>query len=137
MKSRETLIRLKRFQVDEKRRKVMQIEMMIADLERMSAELEREIQSEERKAGISDPAHYAYPTYAKATRSRRDKLVESANDLKEKLEEAKGELQDAFEDLKKVEILDDREKATERADIAAREQAEMDRIGSRMRMGVR
>ena len=70
MKSRETLIRLKRFQVDEKRRKVMQIEMMIADLDRMAAELEREIQSEERKAGISDPAHYAYPTYAKATRSR-------------------------------------------------------------------
>jgi flagellar export protein FliJ len=137
MKSRETLIRLKRFQVDEKRRKVMQIEMMIADLERMSAELEREIQSEERKAGISDPAHYAYPTYAKATRSRRDKLVESANDLKEKLEEAKAELQDAFEELKKVEILDDREKASERADIAAREQAEMDRIGSRMRIGIR
>ena len=137
MKSRETLIRLKRFQVDEKRRKVMQIEMMIADLERMSAELDREIQSEERKAGISDPAHYAYPTYAKATRSRRDKLVASANDLKEKLEEAKAELQDAFEDLKKVEILDDRERASERADIAAREQAEMDRIGSRMRMGAR
>ncbi len=134
MKSRETLIRLKRFQVDEKRRQVMQIETMIADLERMSAELEREIQSEERKAGISDPAHYAYPTYAKATRSRHDKLVASANDLKEKLEDAKAELQDAFEDLKKVEILEDREKASERAEIAAREQAEMDRIGSRMRM---
>lgn len=137
MKSRETLIRLKRFQVDEKRRKVMQIEMMIADLDRMAAELEREIQSEERKAGISDPAHYAYPTYAKATRSRHDKLVASANDLREKLEEAKAELQDAFEDMKKVEILDDREKASERAEIAAREQAEMDRIGSRMRMASR
>ena len=88
-------------------------------------------------AGISDPAHYAYPTYAKATRSRHDKLVASANDLREKLEEAKAELQDAFEDMKKVEILDDREKASERAEIAAREQAEMDRIGSRMRMASR
>ena len=36
MKSRETLIRLKKFQVDEKRRRVAQIEGMIADFQRMS-----------------------------------------------------------------------------------------------------
>ena len=44
MKSRETLIRLKKFQVDEKRRRVAQIEGMIADFQRMSVDLEREIQ---------------------------------------------------------------------------------------------
>ena len=38
MKSRDTLIRLKKFQVDEKRRKVMQIEGMIAELEAMEAQ---------------------------------------------------------------------------------------------------
>ena len=43
MKSRDTLIRLKKFQVDEKRRKVMQIETMIAEFERMASDLEREI----------------------------------------------------------------------------------------------
>ncbi len=42
MKSRETLIRLKKFQVDEKRRRVAQIEGMIADFQRMSVDLERE-----------------------------------------------------------------------------------------------
>ena len=52
MKSRETLIRLKKFQVDEKRRRVTQIEGMIADFQRMSAELEREIQTEQERAGI-------------------------------------------------------------------------------------
>ena len=36
MKSRETLIRLKKFQVDEKRRKVAQIETMIAEFDRMA-----------------------------------------------------------------------------------------------------
>src|SRR4051794_17850241 len=47
MKSRETLIRLKKFQVDEKRRRVAQIESMIADFQRMSTDLEREIQTEQ------------------------------------------------------------------------------------------
>ena len=51
MKSRETLIRLKKFQVDEKRRRVAQIEGMIADFQRMSVDLEREIHSEQERAG--------------------------------------------------------------------------------------
>ena len=59
MKSRETLIRLKRFQVDEKRRKVAQIEAMIAEFDRMAVDLDREILAEQERAGIHDPAHFA------------------------------------------------------------------------------
>ncbi|MFC5418732.1 flagellar export protein FliJ [Bosea eneae] len=133
MKSRETLLRLKRFQVDEKRRRVSQIEMMIAEFNRMAGDLDREIQNEETRAGISDPAHFAYPTYAKAALGRRDNLRQSADNLQGQLDEAKAELQEAFEDMKKVEILDDRERATERAAEAARDLAMMDSIGLRSR----
>ena len=129
MKSRETLIRLKKFQVDEKRRRVVQIETMVADFERMAADLDREIQVEQDQAGIHDPAHYAYPTYAKAALNRRDNLKRSAGELKEQLAEAKDALADAFEELKKVELLDERDQMRERALDGAREQAELDRIG--------
>ncbi len=37
MKSRESLVRLKRFQVEEKRRRVQQIELMIAEFEKIKA----------------------------------------------------------------------------------------------------
>ena len=129
MKSRETLIRLRKFQVDEKRRKVAQIESMIAEFERMAAELEREIKAEQDRAGIHDPAHFAYPTYAKAAMQRRENLVRSAEDLKVQLDDAKNALADAFEELKKVEMLDERDQMRERAEEAAREQAELDAIG--------
>jgi flagellar export protein FliJ len=131
MKSRETLIRLKRFQVDEKRRRVAQIEMMIADFERMSNELDREIKAEEARSGITDVGHFAYPTYAKAAKVRRDNLVQSADNLRIQLEEAKGHLAEAFEEMKKVEVLDDREKTAERAIQNQRDQATMDAIGLR------
>src|SRR5258708_36653678 len=78
MKSRETLIRLKKFQVDERRRKVAQIEGMIAEFERMAGDLEREIKTEQERAGIHDPAHFAYPTYAKAAMQRKENLQRSA-----------------------------------------------------------
>ncbi len=132
MKSRETLIRLKRFQVDEKRRRVAQIEMMIADFERMASELDREIKAEEARTGITDVGHFAYPTYAKAAKTRRDNLIQSADNLRGQLEEAKSQLAEAFEDMKKVEILEDREKMSERAAQNQREQAAMDAIGLRI-----
>ena len=129
MKSRDTLIRLKKFQVDEQRRRVAQIESMIADFQRMSTDLDREIQTEQDRAGINDPAHFAYPTYAKAAIQRRENLTRSADELKGQLEEAKAALGEAFEELKKVELLDERDQARERAEENAREQSEMDSIG--------
>ena len=129
MKSRDTLIRLKKFQVDERRRKVAQIEGMIAEFERMASDLDREIKSEQERAGIHDPAHFAYPTYAKAAMVRKENLKRSADELKVQLDDAKATLGEAFEELKKVELLDERDQARERADENAREQTELDAIG--------
>ena len=130
MKSRETLIRLRKFQVDEKRRRVAQIESMVADFDRMATDLEREITAEQDRAGIHDPSHFAYPTYAKAAITRRDNLKRSADELKGQLEDARMALAEAFEELKKVELLDERDQARERVADNAREQADLDRIGA-------
>jgi flagellar protein FliJ len=113
MKSRDTLIRLRRFQVEEKRRRVAQIEAMIAEFARMAADLDREIALEEQRAGISDANHFAYPTYARAARTRRDNLLRSADDLRGQLADAKGHLDDALAELNKVQNLEGREKAAE------------------------
>ena len=125
MKSRETVLRLKRFQVDEKRRRVAQIELMIAEFERIAGDLEREIKTEQDRAGIHDPTHFAYPTYAKAAMQRRENLKRSAADLKLQLDEAKAALDEAFDEMKKVELLDERDQMRERADEEAREQSEL------------
>ena len=129
MKSRDSLIRLKRFQLDEKRRRVAQIEGMIAEFDRMAADLDREVATEEQRSGIADIGHFAYSTYAKAARTRRDNLKRSADELKTQLEDAQAELGEAFEALKKVEILENRERSAERAVEAARDQAAMNSLG--------
>ena len=68
MKSRESLVRLKGFQVTEKRRQLQQLQSMMSEFERMAKELEAQIGIEEKKSGITDPNHFAYPTFAKAAR---------------------------------------------------------------------
>ncbi len=130
MKSRsESLIRLKKCQVDEKRRQGAQIEAMIADFERMASELDQQIEIEQQKTGISDVAHFAYSTFAKAAMQRRDNLLASATDMKVTLETAQDALAEAVEELKKVELLDQREQGREAVEESRKEQAEYDEMG--------
>lgn len=109
MKPRDTMIRLKRFQVDDRRRQLMQIEAMVAEFTRMAADLDREIHAEETRAGIKDTAHFAYPTYARAAAQRRDNLLRSSDELKEQLADAQRLMDEAEEELKKVELLGERD----------------------------
>ncbi len=109
MKSRDAVIRLKRFEVDEKRRKVAEIEAMIGEFNHMASDLDRQIAIEQERAGVSDVNHYAYPTFAKAALQRRDNLATSVAGLEAKLAAARGELDEACEDLKKIELLQERD----------------------------
>ena len=109
MKSRDALIRLKRFEVEETRRKVDEIETMIGDFNHMVSDLDRQIAIEQERAGVSDVKHYAYPTFAKAAIQRRDNLAVSAANLAAKLAAARGDLDDACEELKKIELLEERD----------------------------
>ncbi|MEQ1693623.1 MAG: flagellar export protein FliJ [Gemmatimonas sp.] len=88
MKSRETALRLKRFEAEEKTRKVRGLEQMIRDFEVMASDLDRQIQAEEDRTGVKDINHFAYSTFAKAASQRRNKLRASIDDLKVKLEDA-------------------------------------------------
>lgn len=109
MKSRQNLVRLKQFQVNEKRRQLAQLDMMIAEFDRMAAELELQIAAEERKAGITDINHFAYPTFAKAARQRRDNLRNSQTDLAEQKRAAEAALAEAEDELAKAEMLESRD----------------------------
>ncbi|HEY2528296.1 MAG TPA: flagellar export protein FliJ [Xanthobacteraceae bacterium] len=128
MKSRESLIRLKKFQVEEKRRRLAQIETMIAEFERMASDLDREIRVEQDRAGIHDPSHFAYPTYAKAAIARRENLKRSADELRVQLEDAKTMLGEVRDELKKLELLDERDQMRERAGENAAEPEALDSV---------
>jgi flagellar protein FliJ len=103
MKARESALRLKRFEADEKARKVADLEPMIREFENMAADLDRQIRAEEDRTGIKDPAHFAYSTFAKSASLRRDNLRTSADGLKAKLEAAQRERDEALEQVARAD----------------------------------
>ena len=62
----------------------------------MIGDLDREIANEEKRAGITDPTHFAYPTYARAAVGRRDNLKSSIAELAAQIEDAKAALDEAL-----------------------------------------
>ena len=120
MKSRQNLVRLKQFQVNEKQRQLLQLDMMIAEFDRMAGELDAQIATEERKAGIPDTSHFAYPTFAKAARLRRDNLKNSQFDLVQQRQAAESILNEAEAELSKAQMLETRDVKVRDADMDVR-----------------
>ncbi len=109
MKSRDGVIRLKRFQVEEKRRQVAQIEGMIAEFDRMARELNDQVIAEQERSGIKDAAHFAYSTFAKAATQRRDNLTASQRALRDQLASAVAGCDEAVAELNKLEAIAERD----------------------------
>ena len=106
---RDNMVRLTRFKVLEKRRQVEQLELMLEEFSRMAGELDNQILNEEKKSGITDVNHFAYSTFAKAARLRRDNLQNSAKDLKVQINAAKLSLEEAEAELGNAEKMEQRD----------------------------
>ncbi len=105
MRSRDTLIRLQQFKVEDRQRDVQDLESMIADFAKKEAELQQMISHEEERCGITDPNHFSYPTTAKASHGRRDNLLRSIDELKVQLVIAEEKLEEEQSEMRKLELM--------------------------------
>jgi predicted nucleic acid-binding Zn-ribbon protein len=103
MKVREQALRSKRFEAEEKKRKVEALDAMIRDFQQMALDLERQIESEEARTGIRDQGHFSYSTFAKAAAQRRENLMASIADLEGKRDRAVIERDDAVADIERAQ----------------------------------
>ena len=99
MKSRDSVVRVKRFELEEKARRVAELHYMIRDFVQLAIDLERQIAAEEDRTGIRDTGHFAYSTFAKAAMQRRDNLMSSAEELRGKLDAAEKDHNEARSQL--------------------------------------
>jgi hypothetical protein len=75
------IVRQRESEAERARRRIRQVESMIADLDRLATQLEADIEAEQARTRNHDPAHYAYSTFAKSLIVRRDNLRRSSKEL--------------------------------------------------------
>jgi flagellar protein FliJ len=109
MRSRDSLLRLHRFRTDDVRRQAADIDMMIQDLMRKHDDLEQHIKFEEQRTGITDVKHVNYSMAAKSSRVRLENLLKSVGELRDQHESIMERVRDEESELRKVEMLVEKE----------------------------
>ena len=100
----DTLLRLKRFRVDEMKRRIASIDAMKADLERKLSDLDDNVTREKQRAGDSDIGRLAFPSFLRSIEARRENLRTTLKEIEREYAAAQADLSSAFQDLKSLEI---------------------------------
>ena len=129
-KTLDTLVRISRFDVDEKQRELQALlareDAIKADIRSLDEEMRREADfSREHGEGSGSD----YGRYIIRIREKRAALTEKLADLQPEIEAARDRLADAFAEQKKYEIARDNREAEARAEEDRREDQEMDELG--------
>lgn len=127
MKAIQGMIRLHRWQADEKRRELAELEAMRDDLLMRRATLEAEIKSEQSQAQEA-VVQFAYASYLRSALSRRETLGHSIAEIERNLEIKREELAEAVRDLKKFETAAARRAERMREEAGRREQNALDEM---------
>jgi flagellar protein FliJ len=104
MKRGDTLIRLRRFRVDEMKRRMATLDGMKMDAERKLSDLEDSVARERQRAGDSDIGRLAFPSFLRSIESRRENLRATLKELERERVTAQTDLNAAFQDLKSLEF---------------------------------
>ena len=129
MKGLEALIKIHRFELDQKRRALTEVEALEAGIETNIRNLQTELSEEQEAARHSVEGVYAYGGYARAVITRRENLRQSLTEAARAVATARDVVAEAFETLKKYEITKASRDASERAEANRRETIQLDEIG--------
>ncbi len=128
MKRGDTLMRLKRFRVDDLKRRLATLDGMKADAERKLADLEESVARERQRANDSDIGRLAFPSFLRSIETRRENLRATLKELERERSSVQEELTVAFQDLKSLEFAAEQQQKRVEEIEARRAQARLDEM---------
>lgn len=131
MKTLERLVDMARLDLDQKRRKVNELEAMRQNFSDRIIQIDNEIAAEMKSAQIDPVLAGNIGRFIEAARDRQFRLRESLAEIDRELEAARDEVTEAFQEKKRFELVLERRKAERRRAADRREQLRLDEIGLR------
>ncbi|HEY5047550.1 MAG TPA: hypothetical protein VII49_05980 [Rhizomicrobium sp.] len=105
MKRRDTVLRNRRFQVEEFQRRLAILETMRTDLEGKLADLEDNVARERQRANDSDIGRLAFPSFLRSIEARRNNLHATVHEIARERAQCQAELATASQELKILELV--------------------------------
>jgi flagellar protein FliJ len=129
VKGLPTLIRLRRQELDERRRGLVELEQQEAELEQQISAVDDEVDHEQKFASGADDVRFAYENFSRAAKVRRELLVEALTAQRALVERARNQVSEAFREFKKLDIAEQNAQRRQDEEQERRERIEMDEIG--------
>ena len=126
------MIRLHKWQLDEKRRNMVELEEMKQGMLQNLTSLQNELIAEQKKVSESSVVNIGYAAYAQQVMARRVNIVNSMQEIDVSIEDMKDQVAEAFKELKKYEVVEQRQRERERTDLNRRQQIEQDELAINM-----
>jgi flagellar protein FliJ len=128
MKRQDTLIRLRRFRVDDFKRRMATLDGMKADVEKKLADLEDSVARERQRAGESDIGRLAFPSFLRSIEDRRENLRATHKDIERERVQCQADLAGAYQDLKSLEFANEQQEKRLAEIEARRAQSRVDEM---------
>ena len=128
MNRTDTLLRLRRFRVDEMKRRIAAIDAMKVDLERKLTDLDDNVAREKQRAGDSDIGRLAFPSFLRSIEARRENLRITLKEIEREHMAAQIDLSNAFQELKSLEIATEQQAKRLNEIEARRSQSRLDEM---------
>ncbi|TDQ84345.1 hypothetical protein A8950_0896 [Dongia mobilis] len=129
MSGLDQLLRLQKWNLDEKRRQAADLEGLIQRLQGDVARLDAEVAREIEAARNDLQAARVLPPYRAVMASRRERLEQSIADVTIELDRVREEIAETFSDIKKTEQAIQLRQERRRQELARREQIVADEMG--------
>ncbi len=125
----ESLIKVRRHDIEQKQKALAALYKQSQDLKDMRDEIETQlaIETEKSKEMGAEMLSYFGP-YAKASRKKIEHIDYQRQQLENHIRMAQDAMRDAFAEMKKIEIIDERRKEEELAALEKKLSAELDEI---------
>ncbi|MBS8275565.1 hypothetical protein DYI21_18390 [Thalassospira tepidiphila] len=128
----KTLVRMRKWALDEKQRELGEMLGVLGNLEAEKEALEQAVIAEQKVAAENpELAGFAYGGFANAVIAEREAIATMIAEQEEKIDVFRDEVADAFKELKTAEIAERNRVEAERAEEDKKEQDELDEIGMR------
>lgn len=127
-RTHEPLIRLARFKVEELQKQMSELDRSKVALNNQIERLEASVPEEQAVAKESKDGYLAYGSYAQAVIKRKDNIRSSLSEVEVQANALRARLSEAFQELKKYELLEERRLARIEQAVRQAEQDELDEI---------
>ena len=123
------LIRLHKYELDEKRLALGKLYAELARLESARRGLEHAFAQEKAAVDATGDIHFTFAKYTEKVKLQRAELDRQETELQQKITSAKDSMMETFSELKKYEMTQAERDRLEKEEQLIRESREMDAIG--------